>query len=276
MPGSSGNGQSFGYSIGGAADSESSYLVEGQDTENISGGYSHANVPMDFIQEVDMKTSGVNAEYGGALGGVVNVVLKKGGNEFHGSLFATYESDGLDANPINAFLRYDPEDPGDGTARTDPAYQIYSPGKDHFRTAEPGIIVGAPLVKDRLWIALGFEPLVSSRSRWVDFGSNDNSAGLQYFTSDRQQYFGYARLDAAISKKIRVFGSWLYQDARAAGSSLPTADPISQESTYLNTAILDPLGLYNHGIGWSAPNATYNTGADITISQHLVSTTSFG
>ena len=38
MPGSSGNGQSFGYSIGGAADSESSYLVEGQDTENISGG----------------------------------------------------------------------------------------------------------------------------------------------------------------------------------------------------------------------------------------------
>jgi hypothetical protein len=68
MPGSSGNGQSFGYSIGGAADSESSYLVEGQDTENISGGYSKANVPMDFIQDVDIKTSGVEAEYGGALG----------------------------------------------------------------------------------------------------------------------------------------------------------------------------------------------------------------
>ena len=54
MPGSSGNGQSFGYIIGGAADSESSYLVEGQDTENISGGYSKANVPMDFIQIVKM------------------------------------------------------------------------------------------------------------------------------------------------------------------------------------------------------------------------------
>jgi len=52
MPGSSGNGLGFGYSIGGAADSESSYLVEGQDTENISGGYSKANVPMEFIQEV--------------------------------------------------------------------------------------------------------------------------------------------------------------------------------------------------------------------------------
>src|SRR5205814_5081189 len=44
LPGSSGNGQTFGFSIGGAADSESSYLVEGQDTENNSGGYSKANV----------------------------------------------------------------------------------------------------------------------------------------------------------------------------------------------------------------------------------------
>ena len=78
MPGSSGNGLSLGYSIGGAADSESSYLVEGQDTENISGGYSKANVPMEFIQDVDIKTSGVEAEYGGALGGVINVILKKG------------------------------------------------------------------------------------------------------------------------------------------------------------------------------------------------------
>jgi len=68
MPGSSGNGKTIGYSIGGAADSESSYLVEGQDTENISGGYSKADVPMDFIQEVQIKTSGVSAEYGGALG----------------------------------------------------------------------------------------------------------------------------------------------------------------------------------------------------------------
>src|SRR5579872_4355285 len=45
LPGSSGNGNTFGYSVGGAADSESSYLVEGQDTEQLSGGYSKANVP---------------------------------------------------------------------------------------------------------------------------------------------------------------------------------------------------------------------------------------
>ncbi len=80
LPGSSGNGLSVGYSIGGAADSENSYLVEGQDTENIIGGYSKANVPYQFIEEVQIKTSGIEAEHGGALGGVANVIMKKGSN----------------------------------------------------------------------------------------------------------------------------------------------------------------------------------------------------
>src|SRR6202035_1922649 len=95
-PGSTGNGQQFGYSVGGGADSENSYLVEGQDTENISGGYSKANVPFEFIQEVQIKTSGIEAEHGGALGGVVNVIMKKGGNGFHGQLFTNYETSAAD------------------------------------------------------------------------------------------------------------------------------------------------------------------------------------
>src|SRR5579872_949277 len=52
------NGQSSGYQVGGGADSENSYLVEGQETANIIGGYSHSNVPFDFIQEVQVKSSG--------------------------------------------------------------------------------------------------------------------------------------------------------------------------------------------------------------------------
>ena len=77
-PGNGSNGSSFGYSIAGASDSENSYLVEGQETANLIGGYSHTNVPFDFIQEVEIKSSGVQAEYGGALGGVVNVIMRQG------------------------------------------------------------------------------------------------------------------------------------------------------------------------------------------------------
>src|SRR6202041_418203 len=98
-PGHGSNGSSFGYSIAGGSDSENSYLVEGQETANLIGGYSHTNVPFDFIQEVEVKSSGVQAEYGGALGGVVNVVMKKGTAKFHGSVFMQFENQGLDAGP---------------------------------------------------------------------------------------------------------------------------------------------------------------------------------
>ena len=276
MPGSSGNGLGFGFSIGGASDSETTYLVEGQDTENLSGGYSNANVPMDFIQEVQVKTSGISAEYGGALGGVVNVVMRKGGNEFHGELFTSYESSGTDANPINAFLRYNPLDAGNPAIGLDPGTQIYQPKKDHFRTLQPIVTVGGPIKKDRIWFFAGFAPLVNSLARSVNFNAPGNSVGEQYFTQDRQTYFGTGRIDYAATDKIRLFGSWLYQYAREAGDSLPLADPIVQESNYLNPAVYVPLAQYSHGLGWSAPNSTYNTGADITLTQHIVSTTRYG
>jgi len=273
-PGSSGNGNAFGYSIGGAADSESSYLVEGQDTENISAGYSKANVPMEFIEEVQMKTSGISAEYGGALGGVVNVIMKKGSNEFHGQLFSSYESSALDSNPVNPYLRYDPTD--GGTATSDPAAQTYQAKKDDFRTVEPGFVVGGPIKKDKIWFAAGFEPLVYTNARTVNFGANDSNAGSQYFTQDRETYFGTARIDAELTKNIRVFGSWLYQHARENGDTLPTGDPVAAQSTELNPDISSPLSSYAYTLGWSAPNATYNFGADITITPHLVSTSRFG
>jgi Carboxypeptidase regulatory-like domain len=284
LPGSSGNGMSVGFSVGGAADSESAYLVEGQDTENISGGASQANVPFEFIQEVQVKTSGIEAEHGGALGGVVNVVMKKGSNAYHGSVFGTFESDAMDGG-ANATLRYDPT-PVSIPAGFDNDSQTYSPKKDHFRIAQPGFTVGGPILKDRLWFFLAFAPEYNARTRNVNFGPSlcasiggcPNSAlGNQYFTQDNQQYFSTARLDFTLTSKVRLFGSWLYQYARETGDSLPTADPITSEAGYqLNTAIFSPLSLYSHGLGFAAPNATYNVGADITLTPKIVSTTRFG
>ncbi len=274
LPGSSGNGLGYGFSIGGAADSESSYLVEGQDTENNSGGYSKANVPFEFIQEVQVKTSGIEAEHGGALGGVINVVMQKGTNAYHGALFGSYESNGADANQTNAYLRYDPT--VTPPAGVDAPAQLYQAKQDHFRTVQPGFTVGGPIIKDRLQFFVGFEPLIQTRARSVDFGAANG--GLQYFTQDRQTYFGTARLDATLTQKIRVHGSWLDQYARETGVNLPTNDPVAwqQSAGYLNTATLNPLSTYSHGLGWSAPNATYNVGADISLTPSIVLTTRYG
>src|SRR5467141_4764116 len=52
---------------------------------------------MEFIQEVQIKSSGFEAEYGGGSG-VINVIQKTGSNAWHGSMVAYYRSDGLNAN----------------------------------------------------------------------------------------------------------------------------------------------------------------------------------
>lgn len=275
QPGSTGNGLTYGFSVGGSGDSENSYLVEGQDTENISGGYSKANVPYMFIQEVQVKTSGIEAEHGGALGGVVNVIMKKGGNNFHGALFADYEGDNIDANQNNMYLRYDPLDPGNAPARQDPGAQEYQGKKDHFRDFNPGFTVGGPILKDRLWFFLGFAPEVDSLARTINFGG---TTGSQYFTRDTQTYYGTSRLDANLTQKIRLFASWLDQYARRTGSTMPIADPVAGDlaAGYVNQSTFSSPDSFSHGLGWVAPNSTYNFGADITLSPKIVSTTRFG
>jgi len=58
-PGNGSNGNNVGFMVAGGSDSENSYLVEGQETADIAGGFSHTNVPFDFIQEVQVKSSGI-------------------------------------------------------------------------------------------------------------------------------------------------------------------------------------------------------------------------
>ena len=292
LPGSAGNGNSVGFSVGGGSDSENQYLVEGQDTENISGGASGANVPFQFIQEVQVKSSGIEAEHGGALGGVVNVVMKKGQNAYHGSFFTTYEGDPLNGSQ-NAGLRYNPDGAPFGASASGPGFddnaQIYQPKRDHYRIVQPGFTVGGPIMKDRLFFFFGFAPQYNSLARNVDFTNSVNpiniplGLGIQHFTQDQQTYFSTARLDAVLTQKIRVFGSWLYQYQRESGDSLPAPDSttgLSNTGLILGTTTLtginSPITQYSHGLGFSNPNATYNVGADITLTPKIVSTTRFG
>ena len=298
LPGSNGNGNTVGFSVGGGSDSENQYLVEGQDTENISGGASGANVPFQFIQEVQVKSSGIEAEHGGALGGVVNVVMKKGQNGYHGSFFGTYEGDSLNGSP-NAGLRYDPAGGPSGPFTVggvpmgpgfDDGSQTYQPKRDHYRIIQPGFTIGGPIMKDRLFFFLGFAPQIDSLGRVVDFTNSTNPTniplglGIQHFTSDQQTYFSTARLDAVLTQKIRVFASWLYQYQRESGDSLPTPDSttglantgLTLGGTNAQTGINSPITQYSHGLGFSNPNATYNIGADITLTPKIVSTTRYG
>src|SRR5215831_8623034 len=92
-----------GYQIDGAADGENVYLIDGINTTDIANGGVGKNFQSDFIQEVQIKSGGFEAEFGGALGGVINAVPKRGSNSWHGEVKTYYETAALDAtDPCNS------------------------------------------------------------------------------------------------------------------------------------------------------------------------------
>jgi hypothetical protein len=272
-PGSTSNGNGFGFQVAGGADSENRYLVEGQDTANVIGGYSHTDVPFEFVNEVEVKTSGIEAEHGGAMGGVVNVILKRGSNNWHGTAGAQYSANAMNANQNSPFLYYDPTDNGNSAIGQDPRALTYQQHADRYRYVQPYFTIGGPILRDRLWIHLGVDPKYTSVGRSVNFGSANNNAGVQVFNQDQQTYFTTARVDATVTEKLRVFASWLYQLQRESGAVLPVGD---STTGLLNPTSTSPLSLFQHGYGYVAPNQTLNLGADYALTPKLVLTTRFG
>ncbi len=106
-------------SISGASGLENQYVIDGVNVTNQGygalGSYSGVfgslgnATPFDFIQEVQVKTGGYQAEFGQSTGGVVNIVTKSGSNDFHGSAFAyarpdATESDWKRYNTVNGSI----------------------------------------------------------------------------------------------------------------------------------------------------------------------------
>src|SRR5258708_16163884 len=191
----SGNGnRDNGFQIDGASNSENSYLVEGMETASVFDGHSAANVPMDFIQEVQVKSSGFEAEYGGALGGVVNVVQKRGSNEWHGSGFVYYGGDRFNAAP-NPSLTKNPQIAANanGTKRNDQPAENYQPLKDHYRTVTPGFTIGGPIAKDRLWFFASAAPEYFTLARTVNFAASSGAPGPPTFHQNTATHYSLPR-----------------------------------------------------------------------------------
>jgi hypothetical protein len=81
-------------SFGGGAVNENQYFVNGFNITNSFKNLNFGQVPFEAIAEQQVKTGGYGAEFGRATGGVINIVTKRGSNEFHagGSLFWIPES----------------------------------------------------------------------------------------------------------------------------------------------------------------------------------------
>ncbi|HVT05507.1 MAG TPA: carboxypeptidase regulatory-like domain-containing protein [Thermoanaerobaculia bacterium] len=114
---------------------ENQYIIDGLNVTGLSKGEEGKSVNLDFVQEVQVMTGGLTAEYGRTTGGIVNAITRSGSNAFQGGLFGYTTGRGLRSSP--EYLRHLPEDQ---TEYSDIDHQY-----------DYGASLGGPMVKDRIW-----------------------------------------------------------------------------------------------------------------------------
>jgi hypothetical protein len=93
------NGAIADWSINGGINRSNEFLLDGAPNNSIQGGNNIAYVPpVDAVGEFKIVTNSYDAQYGRTAGGVVNVQIKSGGNQYHGSLYEFYRRNWLDSN----------------------------------------------------------------------------------------------------------------------------------------------------------------------------------
>ncbi|MEO7145196.1 MAG: carboxypeptidase-like regulatory domain-containing protein, partial [Bryobacteraceae bacterium] len=117
----------------GARAVQNSYLLDGIDNKNRIMGFDKSSAQIiqpviDAIEEFKVQTSTFSAEFGQAAGGVVNVTMKSGTNQFHGNLFEFLRNSALDATPY---------------------FQPSGRAKPLFIQNQFGATFGGPILKDR-------------------------------------------------------------------------------------------------------------------------------
>ncbi len=244
-----------GFQIDGASDGENAYLIDGINTTNLNVGGVGKNFQPDFIQDVQIKSSSFEAEYGGAIGGVVNAVPKRGTQDYHGELKVYYQTSALDANDpcasgfTNAVddalhrtcgLRLNPALASLSTGtRLDGTPEYYIPKKDDRKIIEPGYEIGGPIFKDRLWFYSSYIP---------------------------------DRLDFRATNALRLFADWNYAYSRTQGQLGMSDSAYGQVNTGSTT---DP-GTFRSDNGTVNPLALYTFGGDWTPTSKAVVSARYG
>ncbi|MBI3698790.1 MAG: TonB-dependent receptor [Acidobacteria bacterium] len=261
---------SNGFQIDGASDGENVYLIDGVNTTNILNGGVGKDFQMEFIQEVQIKSSSFEAEHGGALGGVINVVPKSGSNDWHGSLLTYFRSNGLNANDADRGLRTNPNLPSlNNATRTDAVPEYYMAKKDQRTIVEPGYQLGGPLLKNRLWLFSSYIPSVDTTRRLTSFtGPNPGPRNLAQTIT---QHNAYNRLDYGLNR-LRLFGAWNYAYSRTTGTLGGLDSAAGQTNTGRTT---DPNTL-RADAGSVNPLATYTFGGDWTPTARVVVSARYG
>lgn len=150
-------------SFGGSSGAENAYFINGYPVTNPLNNLGYKSLPFRAIDQEQVLTGGYGAEFGRSTGGVINIVTKRGGNEWHGGAYVRWTPIGLKGEPKNEYYPYT----GYWNANRHPAGtteedwsdgQLYTYKKDDgTSSATAGVWASGPLIKDRLFLFANVE-----------------------------------------------------------------------------------------------------------------------
>jgi Carboxypeptidase regulatory-like domain/TonB-dependent Receptor Plug Domain len=229
-----------GFQVDGASGSENTFIIDGQEVTNAISGTldQNTNLPFQLVQEIQVKSSGFEAEYGGATGGVINVVTRGGSNDFRGEFGAQFRPGKL--QPVSRPIL----NLGDQLEYIQP---LREPSLGFFPTAT----LGGPVIKDRVWFFGSYTPQILTRERTIRYRTTDTTAQTfgrteTYRTKQTNEYF-FGRLDAQPINNIRLTGTFTYNPVVVEGE-LPGVLTLDNDTlpsaggSLFGTAFQDQLG----------------------------------
>jgi hypothetical protein len=161
-------------SVFGSTSGENAFYVDGMDTTDPITSTWSQDLNFDTIAEVQFQTSGFEAEYGRALGGVVNLVTKSGGNEFSGTADIRYRDESF----------YESGDHYDASNLQAQRYSLAA-------------TLGGPIVRDKVWFFASYEYVKDEQT--PTFSTN---------TRDYEGNFPFAKLSWQASQSWRVVAKY--------------------------------------------------------------------
>ncbi len=198
-----------GFQVDGASGSENVFVIDGQEVTNFRTGVltSNNNLPFEILQEVQIKSTGFEAEYGGATGGVINVVTIGGNDKLRGNFAISFRPHNIQGNPRDVLTRF-----GTNAATN---FERFRPIKDGGNDFFPVAQLSGPIVKGKLWFSASYAPQIFENTRPINYYSSTDPAvrtiveSISYNQTLKQEY-AFARLDAQPFSRLRLFGSFLW------------------------------------------------------------------
>jgi len=112
----------------GARAEHNNYLLDGVENNSAIEGVAVVIPSIDAIQEFKVQTANYSAEFGRAGGAIVNIAIKSGSNELHGTAYEFVRNDKLDAR------------------------DFFDPGKTPLRRNQFGFSLGGPIIRNRAFV----------------------------------------------------------------------------------------------------------------------------